>query len=170
MLLITRSIETEDGFFVIEWITSLLFFCYTPKEGTTVLLIHEQFHLLYQQLIILLSTTAMDRLQKKQNYDIRELLGSDPSERNSFTDSAGLLTTLIEQFDISLCYSLCCYQPVMMSPLTRSNIRDIFLRNKRDDTVYGIRLIFRDRYCGLGINEHIVVCLQNKSYPLQPMS
>ncbi|KNB43762.1 vacuolar fusion protein MON1-like protein [Blastocystis sp. subtype 4] len=155
-----KSIETEDGFFVIEWITSLLFFCYTPKEGTTVLLIHEQFHLLYQQLIILLSTTAMDRLQKKQNYDIRELLGSDPSERNSFTDSAGVLTTLIEQFDISLCYSLCCYQPVMMSPLTRSNIRDIFLRNKRDDTVY----------CGLGINEHIVVCLQNKSYPLQPMN
>ncbi|KAK8791248.1 hypothetical protein WA171_002196, partial [Blastocystis sp. BT1] len=145
-----KSIETEDGFFVIEWITSLLFFCYTPKEGTTVLLIHEQFHLLYQQLIILLSTTAMDRLQKKQNYDIRELLGN----------SAGVLTTLIEQFDISLCYSLCCYQPVMMSPLTRSNIRDIFLRNKRDDTVY----------CGLGINEHIVVCLQNKSYPLQPMN
>lgn len=136
LFIITRSIETENGFFVIEWITSLLFFCYTSKEGTTVFLIHEQFHLLYQQLITLLSTTAMDRLQKKQNYDVRELLGSTSVDQCSFLDSAGVLTTLIEQFDISLCYTLRCYQPVMMSSLTRSAIRDIFLRNKRDDTVY----------------------------------
>lgn len=169
-LLMLRSVETEDGFFVTEWISSLLFFCYTPKEGTTVLLIHEQFHLLYQQLIILLSTTAIDLLQKKQNYDIRELLGSISNLKVSLSDSAGVLTTLVEQFDISLFYSLRCYQPVMMSPLTRSNIRDIFLRNKREDTVYGIVLVFRSRYCGLGINESIVVCLQNKSYPLQPIS
>ena len=74
--LLSRSIETEDAFFVLERIDSLLFFCYTPKEGTTVYLVREQLHLLYQQLIILLSQSAMDILDKKQNYDIRELLGS----------------------------------------------------------------------------------------------
>lgn len=77
--LLIRSIETENAFFVLERIGSLLFFCYTPKEGTTVYLVREQLHLLYQQLIILLSQSAMDILDKKQNYDIRELLGSHPS-------------------------------------------------------------------------------------------
>ena len=71
-----RSIETDKGFIVIEHISALLFFCYYPKKDTSVLLIHEQFQLLYQQLLMLLSKNAMDRLEKKQNYDIRELLGS----------------------------------------------------------------------------------------------
>ena len=63
---------------MLERIASLLFFCYYPKKDTSVLLIHEQFQLLYQQLLMLLSKNAMDRLEKKQNYDIRELLGSKP--------------------------------------------------------------------------------------------
>ena len=71
-----RFIETEKGLFVFERIASLLFFCYTPKEGTTIHLIREEFQLLYQQIIVLLSITAMTTLEKKSNYDICELLGS----------------------------------------------------------------------------------------------
>lgn len=71
-----RFIETEKGLFVFERIASLLFFCYTPKEGTTIYLIREEFQLLYQQIIVLLSITAMNTLEKKSNYDICELLGS----------------------------------------------------------------------------------------------
>lgn len=40
------------------------------------LLIREEFQLLYQQIIMLLSMTAMNTLEKKRNYDICELLGS----------------------------------------------------------------------------------------------
>lgn len=40
------------------------------------LLIREEFQLLYQQIILLLSMTAMNTLEKKRNYDICELLGS----------------------------------------------------------------------------------------------
>ena len=71
-----RSVTTTKGYFVFEKIGPLLFFCYSPKEGTSILLIHEEFHLLYQQLVMLLSTSALSLLQKKPNYDIRELLGS----------------------------------------------------------------------------------------------
>ena len=59
-----------------ETIDSLIFFCYSPKEGTTVLLIRELFRLLYQQIIMILSKNAIKRLEKQPNYDLREVLGS----------------------------------------------------------------------------------------------
>ncbi|KAK8810338.1 hypothetical protein WA538_002912 [Blastocystis sp. DL] len=145
-----KSIETENAFFVLERIGSLLFFCYTPKEGTTVYLIREQLHLLYQQLIILLSQSAMDILDKKQNYDIRELLGN----------SATMLTTLLSECDIHLFYTLRCYMPVLMPPATRDALCSLFLQCRREDTIY----------CGLGVGQAIAVCLQHKSFPLDAMN
>lgn len=72
----SRSVITDKGYFVFEKIGCLLFFCYSPKKGTSILLIHKEFQLLYQQIIMLLSTTAMTMLQKNPSYDIRELIGS----------------------------------------------------------------------------------------------
>ena len=161
---------TTKGYFVFEKIGPLLFFCYSPKEGTSILLIHEEFHLLYQQLVMLLSTSALSILQKKPNYDIRELLGST-SEPSCFpVDTTGIITTLINQSGVNLYYLLRCYHPLLIPSSFRAQIRDIFVQNKRPDTVYSISPVSTFRYGGLGINDNIVVCLQSRQFPLQPLS
>ena len=130
---------TTKGYFVFEKIGPLLFFCYSPKEGTSILLIHEEFHLLYQQLVMLLSTSALSLLQKKPNYDIRELLGSTRSSLSFMPlDTTSSITNLINQCGVNLYYLLRCYHPLLIPSAFRAQIRDIFLRNKRPDTVYPI--------------------------------
>ena len=51
-------------------------------------------------------------------------------------DSASMLTTLINQFDLSLGSALKCYNPILMPSANRSTIRDLFMKVKRPDTVY----------------------------------
>ena len=56
-------------------------------------------------------------------------------------DSAGMLTTLINQFDLSLGSALKCYNPILMPSANRSTIRDLFMKVKRPDTVYALAFI-----------------------------
>lgn len=47
-----------------------------------------------------------------------------------------MLTNLINQFDLSLCYALKCYTPVFMPTPNRTIIRDMFMKLRRNDTMY----------------------------------
>lgn len=106
-------------------------------------------------------------------------------------DSASMLTTLINQFDLSLGSALKCYNPILMPSANRSTIRDLFMKVKRPDTVYARLLLSQlfswhlfllpmilffhswlwwNRYCGIGINDRVILSLQNKSFPLSPAS
>lgn len=51
-------------------------------------------------------------------------------------DSATHFTTIIEQNEISLYYLLRCYQPLLLPPTLRNQLRDLLLSMKRPDTVY----------------------------------
>ena len=85
-------------------------------------------------------------------------------------DTTSSITNLINQCGVNLYYLLRCYHPLLIPSAFRAQIRDIFLRNKRPDTVYSISTVSTIRYGGLGINDNIVVCLQSRQFPLQPLS